>query len=469
MRLPLLDRLAARLPAMLAGLPAGVPFTLTLPLRLPVHPAGLAACEHGLLWQAPDTGLVRIALGMRRLGQASGASRLQALERRRASLQVRWHHLDPEGTGRLPAWPCGFAFDPDDPCGSRFGGLPNSLLAFPEVLVEEVGGAGWVHLSAPVRPSALEPLVERWLYRLRPLVDPGTLPCPPSPGSLPERPGRSEPEASWRRRVEAALEAIAAGRLQKVVLSRVAEVPLPVDFHLGTLLERLAAEPRGRVAYALRLGPYTLVGSTPERLVSLQHGRIQAEAVGGTTPRSPRPDEDARQATRLLQDTKLQHEHRLVVEDLRRRLSPWCERLVHPSTPAGLTLPDVRHLRTPIEARARPGVRLLELAAALHPTAATGGLPRAAALEWMRRHGEGGRGWYRGALGWMTPAGEGELAVVLRCGLIGQRRARLFAGAGIVAGSDPAEEYLETEWKLRTLARLLRDRPPGHRQAKNRS
>jgi isochorismate synthase EntC len=165
---------------------------------------------------------------------------------------------------------------------------------------------------------------------------------------------------------------------------------------------------------------------------------------------------DRQLAATLRHSHKTLCEHRLVVEDIVRQLRPYCRGLVYPQQPDILKLPAVQHLHSRISGQARVGTSVLQLAARLHPTAATGGLPRPAALDWLRCHGEPQRGWYTGALGWLNTAGDGELAVILRCAVLGQRQATLYAGAGIVAGSDPQQEFLETEWKLQTMLAALR-------------
>ena len=144
-----------------------------------------------------------------------------------------------------------------------------------------------------------------------------------------------------------------------------------------------------------------------------------------------------------------------MVEDIVQQLRPYCSGLVYPQQPSILKLPTVQHLHSLIRGQTTAGVSVLQLAGRLHPTPATGGLPRAAALDWLRHHGEQQRGWYTGSLGWLDASGDGELAVILRCALLGQRQATLYAGAGIVAGSDPQQEFLETEWKLQTMVTAL--------------
>jgi len=148
-------------------------------------------------------------------------------------------------------------------------------------------------------------------------------------------------------------------------------------------------------------------------------------------------------------------EHRIVVDQIRKALEPCCGALLAPQAPEIMSLPTVHHLWSPVGGHLRNGSDLLDLARRLHPTPAVGGSPRPAALEWLQRHEAQSRGWYTGAFGWLDAAGNGELSVVLRCGIVKHDCVDLFAGAGIVADSRPDQELAETEWKLCTLRGAL--------------
>jgi isochorismate synthase EntC len=153
---------------------------------------------------------------------------------------------------------------------------------------------------------------------------------------------------------------------------------------------------------------------------------------------------------------KVQHEHALVVEAIRDALGPDVEGLAAGATPEVVSLRNLAHLRTVFRGRVREGVTLLGLAGRLHPTPAVCGLPQAEALAWLRQQGNAARGWYTGAVGWVERNGDGELSVVLRCGLLQGGEATLFAGAGVVEESDPEAELAETELKLSGFLEALR-------------
>jgi menaquinone-specific isochorismate synthase len=271
-------------------------------------------------------------------------------------------------------------------------------------------------------------------------------------GSVPLSLLRTDDDAAfrhWSGRVGAALDAIKRAEFEKVVLTRFVKVKAPRAFSLGRMLGWLETRYPGCSHFAIPLAGKTLVGVTPERLISV------TDAIAGTRARrsghSP-PDEGINP---LFDDLKTRREQRLVVDGILRALKPVSHDLITAKQPLVLTLPNVQHLWSPIQARIHSDITLLDLAARLHPTPAVSGMPRDRALLWLKNRGEQWRGWYTGALGWATQGGEGELAVVLRCALLEGDEATLFAGAGILRESDPQQEFLETEWKLQSMLDAL--------------
>ena len=269
------------------------------------------------------------------------------------------------------------------------------------------------------------------------------------------------PAGRWQAMVAAALEAIGRGALHKVVLSRRVRVRGPAAFDPGLAVRRLRAAYPGCFVFAVARDREAFVGATPERLVRLRGGRLDTAALAGSTARGATPEADERLGRALLASPKERAEHALVVEMLRQALAPLCRVLSVPPEPRLLRLGNVQHLYTPISG-AVEGRSVLELVERLHPTPAVGGWPRAAALEFIRTHEPGSRGWYAAPVGWVDRRGEGEFAVAIRSGLLRGAEAWLFAGCGIVAGSDPAREYEETRLKLRPLLAALGVEPaPG--------
>jgi menaquinone-specific isochorismate synthase len=164
---------------------------------------------------------------------------------------------------------------------------------------------------------------------------------------------------------------------------------------------------------------------------------------------------DAALRAALLGSDKNLREHRVVIDAIRAALADCCDGFRVPATPQVMQLTNAQHLWSPISAQPRPGVDLFELAERLHPTPATNGQPRTDAQAWLKGTEPFDRGWYTGAAGLVQPDGTGALWVLLRCARVSGARAELYAGAGIVAGSDPASEWSETEAKLAAMLSAL--------------
>jgi isochorismate synthase len=200
-----------------------------------------------------------------------------------------------------------------------------------------------------------------------------------------------------------------------------------------------------------------LVGATPELLLRRRGRLIEATPLAGSSQRFGDAGRDRSSADRLFDSDKDREEHAVVVEDVHHVLDSFCEDLVHPHEPELLGTANVWHLATPFRGRLHdPSITALELVAALHPTPAVCGSPREAAREALEHLEPIERGGYAGPVGWMDANGDGEWAIALRCAEITGSTARLYAGAGIVADSEPEAELDETERKFRALLDALR-------------
>lgn len=199
----------------------------------------------------------------------------------------------------------------------------------------------------------------------------------------------------------------------------------------------------------------SFIGASPERLVRVADGRMHTAALAGSAPRGESASEDAALAQALLHSEKDLREHRLVLDAIAGSLADLGLKLEHPATPRLLGLANVQHLNTPISAALPPGVHILDLVERLHPTPAVGGVPQAEALTAIRRLEPFARGLYAGPQGWVDHRGGGEFFVGIRSALIDGRTATAYAGAGIVAGSEPEKELAETELKFRALIGAL--------------
>jgi len=258
---------------------------------------------------------------------------------------------------------------------------------------------------------------------------------------------RPQDRQTWDALVAEALAAFESGRLRKVVLARAIEVESGLPLAVATIRERMHAIAGPAVGYELRgEDGTTLLGASPERLFTLESGRLETQALAS----SAGPGE----LERLTGGHKEAREHAAVVESIRAALLPLSVEVEIGAAPEPLALGYVSHLCTPVRARLRPGVGPSDVVRALHPTAAVGGTPRDEALEFLRNHERLARGWYAGAVGWLGPD-RADLRVALRCALIRGGLARLFSGAGCVAGSTADGEWSETAVKARFMLRAL--------------
>ncbi len=257
---------------------------------------------------------------------------------------------------------------------------------------------------------------------------------------------------SYPRAVAQGLAGIAAGEYQKIVLARAQRLTTAEPFHPLGVLNHLRQRFPGCYAFSFANGRgQSFIGASPERLVRVAAGRMHTEALAGSAPRGPSASEDAVLARTLLHDDKERREHRFVLGSICARLEGLGLTLEHAPQPRLLGLANVQHLHTPVSANLPPGVHILDLVERLHPTPAVGGTPPEAALAAIPRLEPFARGLYAGPLGWVDHRGGGEFFVGLRSALIDGCTATAYAGAGIVAGSVPENEFAETELKFQAL------------------
>ena len=340
----------------------------------------------------------------------------------------------------------GFAFH-DDATGS-WTGFGDARFILPEVQVTGDGEGWWLTVTAEGPQAAAD--AEAKLATWRDRVEAGTETEAAGPPGVADR-TRTPSREGWREQVQAALRSVASGDLEKVVLAQAMTLALSGDLSVPDTLERLGHTYPDcyRFAFSPTDGG-TFFGATPERLVSLTGRTVSTEALAGSTGRGDTPAEDEWLATDLLESEKDGHEHDLVADAIRGQLEPFASS-VSTGERSIRRLATVQHLRTPITAELAADEHVLTLVEALHPTPAVGGLPPDVALETIRETETFDRGWYAAPIGWFDAAGNGTFAVALRSALARERTATVFAGAGIVADSDPDREWDEVQLKYRPM------------------
>ncbi|WP_462322669.1 isochorismate synthase [Halochromatium sp.] len=431
------------------------PGLLSLVLALPRVPTSLPQLAGPQFqFQHVHHDELRAGYGCAAEWSAGGPERLQRLATIARGLRSCWYRADPDETGLDAFAMLGFAAT-GDPAPMVEDHLPNALLWVPEVGVRAGQGEAALVLSAP-RTASAEGLLQRWGEALDRLV-PGLyrpVEGPQVAASL--RRDFAEPDQlGWSQLVEQALAEIDRGRLQKVVLSRRLDVSGTRSFDVDRLLGALSCLFPSCQVVQLRRNGSSFVAATPERLLS-QHGReIEVDAIAGTAGRDADSAADAALGKALCASDKNLREHRFVIDAICEALEPCSTEIETPAEPRLMQLSNAQHLWSPIRACADEGVDLFQLAERLHPTPATNGQPRHSASGWLQTGEPFERGWYTGAAGILEPDLSGELWVLLRCARLCGHHAELYAGAGIVQGSDPATEWDETEAKLRAMLSAL--------------
>jgi menaquinone-specific isochorismate synthase len=337
------------------------------------------------------------------------------------------------GTG--PVLFASIAFDPE---------TGTSVFVVPEVVVGRRDGQTWVTVTGEADDD-------------RAVVETSPQDAATSIGRLAYADGALDP-VTWCGAVAAAVRRIDAGELDKVVLARDLLVTADRPLDPRRLLLRLAQRFPDTWTFAVE----GLLGATPELLLRRTGRHLDARVLAGTAPRGAGADDD-RLAAGPAESAKDHAEHGYAVTSLADALRPFVDELHVPEHPAVLTLPNVRHLASDVHGRQRDGddTGLLELVGAVHPTAAVGGSPTATAARVIAELEGMDRGRYAGPVGWLDARGDGEFGLALRCaeltGAQGGRQARLFAGCGIVSGSDPIAELAETQAKLAAFQAALED------------
>ena len=325
-----------------------------------------------------------------------------------------------------------------------------------------VAGCGPIAMGVlPFKPGASAKLIvpavtigkgvdgQRWIT----IIDDAEIPSPadrPSPtaADFSVRPGVDI--ATYLAAVAAAREAVRAGQLDKAVIARDIVVSSSEPINVHAVLLRLRASFGSSYRYSID----GFLGASPELLIALDGATVSSHPLAGTTPRTGDPATDARLAAELLASPKNQIEHRVVIDVVHDTLLPWASYLDWEPEPSIVAVANVQHLGTRMHGQlSQPSPDVVTLAKALSPTPALGGHPQQAALDLIERVEGFRRGRYGGAVGWVDARGNGTWAVAIRCAEFSQdrRQARLFAGGGIVADSEPLAELAETQAKFQAM------------------
>jgi salicylate biosynthesis isochorismate synthase/menaquinone-specific isochorismate synthase len=420
--------------------------------------ASRLASDRWFCWEQPDREFALAALGVGHEATSRGPQRFRDVARE--CLGVGEAIVDeppglPAGAGAV--WVGGFAFDPEGGGASVWSSLAPASLVLPELSICRSGTETFLTLNAVVHPGDdperhIGALVTR-LAGLRrdplPLLD-------PHPTSRVEI-SSARPPGDFERMISAATDRIEAGEMSKVVLAREVLVSAGAAHDPAALFGAMREQFSSCFCFCCGTPEAAFIGASPELLLRRSGASVSTVALAGSTRRSSDPAVDDHLGEQLLRRDKDRREQAIVTERIARTLRPhavWVEAAAEPEI---VKVANIQHLATPLVAQLAEPRSAVELAGILHPTPAVGGEPRSAAAAAITELEQMDRGWYAGPVGWMDATEDGEFCVALRSALLRDREARLYAGVGVVAGSDPAAELAETEIKLGAMLPLLAD------------
>jgi len=393
----------------------------------------------------PPRGMAIAGVGVAVALRASGACRFEELTRASHDLFEQITPLGDESShAHGPRLVGGAAFRDGEeaPEWSSFG---DACFVLPRLSYTAHRGQTQLHLLARAEegPAALLGALKEGLLALQARAS--STPAPTVDGL------EHLPRERYREELTAIQDAIRTGRVSKAVLARRSSLRLDGPADAAVVLDALARRHPSCTRFALRLDGATFFGATPERLVRREGDAVRTEALAGTVALG--------HAEELLHSQKEGGEHRFVVSAIDDALRPFCSELERDEAPRLRRLADVLHMETRFRGTLSDRPHVLRLVDALHPTPAVGGTPTVAALELLRSVEAEARGFYSGPFGVYDSHGDGTFVVALRSGLIADRQAFVYAGAGIVQGSQADAEYAETELKMRAVLGALEAAP----------
>lgn len=432
--------------------------SLVVPVVNPGDPVAFlarasAALGGGVLWAQPGSGIAFAGAGVAEAFTFAGGDRFTAAS---AALRALRDRVVREDTAPFPLLG-GFAFDALSSRDETWREFPDGRLVVPRILLQVTPGGSHLRVTLPATSglpdaattAALAALLDQglgWLSAHSKMCVPAH-----AHSTLPP-----QHRVEWERQVTRAIAEIKSGAMSKVVLARAERLLAENNFSIDTALSCLREEHPGATLFAFTGAETSFIGATPERLVRLNEGKVDVTCLAGSAAVGTTPVATAALGRQLLASAKDLREHEIVVESTIAALRTACCDVTRASgTPRLRQARSVQHLETPLSATAHPEADILQLVGLLHPTPAVGGFPTTPALDLIRELETFDRGWYAGPVGWVDLDGSGEFSVAIRSALLQGRTATAFAGCGIVANSDPAAEFVETQLKLKPMLAAL--------------
>jgi salicylate biosynthesis isochorismate synthase len=423
-----------------------------------VQRAGSSA-QHCFLWERPADNFAVAAWGTSASFCAEGAGRFSEIA---AACEAALRDAAADAASRAigaPFFVGGFAFAPNAVEDEPWRGFPAALMLLPRLLIVRREQTATLTATCVVdAASDAAAVLQRLRANLEQMQRSAASACNEDARDSVAVRYQAAPTAPlplWKQAVADTVDDITRGRLDKLVLARSCVVTSNRRFDCGRILRHLRTTYPSCVLFWIGTPHGEFLGATPEPLVRSDRGRITTAAVAGSAAPGTSAAAARSLADALAHSEKDRAEHAIVVRAISETLRPLCEQLDVAPSPQVLRLDNVQHLMTPISGRLRDSHHILDLVARLHPSPAVAGHPRAAALQLLHEREGLNRGWYAGPIGWMDARHDGEFVVAIRSALVRGSQAALYAGAGIVAGSDPEAELSETRMKLQPLLSAL--------------
>jgi salicylate biosynthesis isochorismate synthase len=440
------------------GVEGGRLVSVTVPVEIGDPSAAVfsarMAGERWFCWERPDDGFALAGVGAATEVISRGPGRFADVARECAALLRDRRSEEPVGLppGAGPVWTGGFAFADEGGAAPHWSSFPPALMTLPEISL--VRADGRTLLTVAALASRAEGAVPRLRARLSAMAD-GPLPLLDPHPSGSTRITSPAPPSEYENAVAAAVAEIKGGAREKLVLAREVRVEAPRAHDVAAIYGALRSAFPSCFCFCAGSPEGAFLGASPELLVRRSGATAATVALAGSTRRSADPAVDDHLGETLRHSEKDRAEHEFVVRRISRTLRPHSVWVEAGKEPGLVKVANIQHLASPVHAQLADARSVVELAGLLHPTPAVGGEPPEGAGEDIARLERMDRGWYAGPVGWMDAVEDGELCVALRSALVRDRTAHLFAGAGIVAGSDPAAELAETELKLDAILPLL--------------
>ncbi len=358
----------------------------------------------------------------------------------------------PDVKGVGPVMMGGMRYDPNTTKDENWQHFPDTLFVLPRILFTWSGGQVWLTFNELVHPSLTQaPNAGLSLD--------GAISVFPGGDFVSEQPlilyETEDTEDHWNTGVDRILHLIGNNEVSKIVLARKKILHAEQPFSVTLAISRLSKSYPECSVFGFQQFEDSFIGATPELLVKVESGMLNVSCLAGTAPRGSSPIEDQEIRDKLLNSPKERGEHSVVVKMISETLSGFCDNLQWPDQPEIVQLKDIQHLSTTFESKLSEGSHILKVLDKLHPTPAVAGTPTDKALGVISQL-EGDRGWYAAPVGWFDSLGDGEFRIAIRSALIRYDKAVLFAGCGIVAGSDASSEFQESVLKLQPLTDALR-------------